>query len=55
MMTRYMRALLFEVDPLDPVVFGGVGIVLLALATLASAGPALRASRLDPVRSIQAE
>lgn len=55
MMTRYLSTLLFEVDPLDPVVFGGVGIVLLALSILASAGPALRASRLDPIRSIQVE
>jgi len=54
-MTRYLEAVLYEVDPLEPLVFGGVAVVLLSVAIMASAGPALRTSRLDPVRSLQVE
>jgi len=54
-LTRYMEALLFGVNPLDPVVFGGVGAFLVLVAVAASAGPALRAASVDPVRSLHVE
>lgn len=46
--SRWMEGLMFQQSPRDPLVFGGVAAVLLVVALLASAGPALRASRVDP-------
>jgi ABC-type antimicrobial peptide transport system permease subunit len=46
--SRYMEGLMFQQSPRDPLVFGGVAIVLLVVALVASAGPAFRASRVDP-------
>ena len=44
----WLRPLLYQESPHDPVVFGLVAAVLLAVATLASAVPAWRAARVDP-------
>lgn len=46
--SRWMENLMFQQSPRDPVVFGVVSLVLLAVALLASSGPALRAARVDP-------
>lgn len=54
-LSRYLQALLFEVSAFDPLVLGGVVAFLLAMAVTASIGPALRATRLDPVESIRGE
>jgi ABC-type antimicrobial peptide transport system permease subunit len=43
-----MEALMFQASPRDPVVFGAVAVVLLAVAAVASLAPAVRAMRLDP-------
>jgi putative ABC transport system permease protein len=48
-LSRVLRRLLHEVSPTDPVIFAGVGLLLLAVAVLASLLPARRAARLDPV------
>ncbi|HSD67757.1 MAG TPA: FtsX-like permease family protein, partial [Vicinamibacteria bacterium] len=48
-LSRVLRGLLHEVSPTDPVTFVGVGLLLLAVAALASLLPARRAARLDPV------
>ena len=45
---KWVKPLLFGVQPRDPLVFGIVIAVLLAAATLASLIPAMRASRVDP-------
>jgi putative ABC transport system permease protein len=45
---RYATPLLYAESPRDPLVFGVVTGVLLSVAVLASAHPALRASRVDP-------
>jgi putative ABC transport system permease protein len=42
-----IRALLFRVEPLDPVTLGGVAAVILFLAMGVSLRPALRAARVD--------
>jgi putative ABC transport system permease protein len=47
--TRLMRSMLFQVDPLDPITFGAVGLTLAGVAIGASWIPALRASRVAPV------
>ena len=41
--------------PVDPAVFGGVPLILLAVATLASWWPARRVSRVDPMLALKAE
>ena len=46
---RLLAAFLFGVDPLDPLTFVGVPIVILATAVVAAAAPAWRASRVNPV------
>jgi predicted permease len=45
---RFVAPLLFNVKPTDPLVFGGVIMILLLTATLAALMPALRASKVDP-------
>lgn len=51
-LTRFLRGVLFGVDPLDPVVISGVAVFLLIVAMIAAVAPAYRASRLDPVRTL---
>jgi ABC-type antimicrobial peptide transport system permease subunit len=53
--TRGLSFFQFEVDPLDPVAFGSVAVVLLASAVLASYFPALKATRVDPVTAFRAD
>jgi ABC-type antimicrobial peptide transport system permease subunit len=47
-LTRFMQGLLFEVEPLDGVVFVSVTAVLACVAVAACALPAARVARLDP-------
>ena len=53
--SRVMAGLLHEVSPLDPLTFSAVGIVLAAVAFIASLVPAWRATRVDPVVALKAE
>jgi ABC-type antimicrobial peptide transport system permease subunit len=46
---RFLEALLFHLEPRDPVTFGGAAAVLVAVGVLAAWLPAHRAARLDPV------
>ena len=46
---------LFGVQPLDPVTFAAVGIVLTITAVIAAVAPALRAARVDPVEAFRSE
>ena len=41
--------------PVEPAVFAGVPLILLAVATLASWWPARRVTRVDPMRALRAE
>ena len=54
-MTRLMEALLYGVDPIDPLTFGLVALALTLVALLASYIPAHRASNVDPVVAIRFE
>jgi len=47
--SRVIAAFLFGVDPLDPLTFAGVPVIILITAIAAAAVPAWRASRIDPV------
>jgi putative ABC transport system permease protein len=50
---RTFRAMLFEIDPADPVTIAVVTILLLATAALACIVPARRAMRVDPVEALR--
>jgi len=52
---RWVAPLLFSVSPKDPAVYALVAFALLAAAALASAVPAVRASRVDPNVALRAE
>lgn len=52
-LTRVMQSLLYEVSPTDPVTFMGVVLALAAVAWLAAYVPALRSTRIDPVRTMR--
>jgi len=54
-LSQFMRTLLFEVTPLDPLAWFAVTIVLVGTALLSCVVPALRASRLDPVIALREE
>jgi len=45
---QFISAFLFGVQPLDPVTFAAVAVGLSLTAAVAAAGPALRATRVDP-------
>ena len=50
---RSIGALLYGVTAHDPITYAGVALLLLAVAAVACLGPALRAARLDPVRTLR--
>jgi putative ABC transport system permease protein len=52
---RLMETLLFHTTAYDPLVFGGVVLVLGAIGLLAALLPALRATKADPVAALRAE
>ena len=52
---QLIRSLLFEVQPLDPLVYGGVSMLLAAVAALACLVPSARAARIDPLRALQTD
>ena len=53
--TRLLRSLLFEVDPLDPVVIALAAFSILLLAVAASFLPARRAATIEPMQALRAE
>jgi predicted permease len=54
-LTRFMRSQLFGVSTTDPVTFGGVAILLIAVAVAACFIPAQRAMRVDPMVALRYE
>ncbi len=53
--TRFLTSMLYEVSAGDPAVFGGVAILLLAVAWFAAYLPARRAARVDPMEVLRFE
>ena len=54
-LTRLLRSMLFGVSARDPLTFGVVVAVLVAVALLASAIPARKALRVDPMVTLRHE
>lgn len=52
-LTPFLKPLLHEVTPTDPMTFGSVAVVLLGVAAIASLVPAWRASRVDPLTALR--
>jgi predicted permease len=52
---RLIASMLYETEPLDPVVFAAVTALLLVVAASACLLPAWRASRLDPMQALRTE
>jgi predicted permease len=52
---RFARPLLYQVDGAGPTVLGGVALLLMVVAVIASLVPGLRATRVDPMEALRAE
>jgi putative ABC transport system permease protein len=53
--TRLMQQALFEVKAHDPLIYGALALLILAVACLACWIPARRATRIDPIAALRAE
>jgi ABC-type antimicrobial peptide transport system permease subunit len=52
--SRFLATLLYEVSPYDPWAYGLVAATFVAVGIIASFAPAVRASRVDPLSSLNA-
>jgi len=55
LVARGMRALLYDVAPMDAVSFVAAAVVLFSASIVAAAIPARRAAAVDPLRSLRSE
>lgn len=53
--TRYLRAMLFGLTPLDPGTFIGVAVLFAVVAAVAASIPAHRATRVDPLVALRTD
>ena len=54
-MTRVLGGLLYNVSPLDPIVFVGVALLIAGCGLAASVIPARRATTVDPIVALRFE
>jgi ABC-type antimicrobial peptide transport system permease subunit len=54
-LSRVLAALLYEIEPRDPLTFTAVAVLLSAVALTARLAPARRASRIDPMVALRDE
>jgi putative ABC transport system permease protein len=54
-LSRLITTMLFGVEPLDPATFAFVGVALVVTAAVAVAGPAWRATRIDPAVALRTD
>jgi len=55
LLTRFLDSVLFGVRATDPLTFGGIAVLLIFVALLASYVPAQRAARIDPMVTLRNE
>jgi putative ABC transport system permease protein len=55
LLTRMLASLLFGVGPTNPLTYIAVSAVMFAVAALACYLPAVRATRIDPIRALRYE
>jgi len=53
LLTRLMAGLLYSISATDPLTFGGVALILFAVAIAAAYIPARRATRIDPIVALR--
>jgi putative ABC transport system permease protein len=53
--TRYLGGLLFNVTPLDPSTFIGVGVLFVVVAVFAASIPVIRATKVEPLVALRTE
>ena len=54
-LTRWMKALLFGVSATDPLTYFAMGALVIGIALLACSMPALRATKIDPIRTLRGD
>jgi ABC-type antimicrobial peptide transport system permease subunit len=54
-LARFVRTMLFDVSPFDPITFAVISATLAAVAFLACLAPAQRATRVDPLIALREE
>ena len=54
-LARFMGSLLFGIEPLDPLTYLIVALVVLAVAVTAASVPSWRAAKLDPTEALREE
>jgi putative ABC transport system permease protein len=54
-LTRLLKSLLYEVSATDPLIFGAVSLLLIAVSLAAMSVPAHRATRVDPLDAVRHE
>jgi ABC-type antimicrobial peptide transport system permease subunit len=54
-LSRTIATFLYETNPLDPLIYASVTLLLLAVTTVACLVPARRAARFDPMRALRHE
>lgn len=52
---RWVKTLLFQVEPYDPVTFAGIAFLFLIIALVACYVPARRAARVDPIVALRSD
>lgn len=53
--SNILQIVIFDVEPRDPIVFGTIVVVILAVGLFASLVPARRATRVDPMQALRYE
>ena len=53
--TRLLTTLLFDVEAVEPIVFGAMSVMMIGMGILASYMPARRASNVDPIETLRSD